>query len=95
MLLCAEDGADISLACQARALGETYRTGGPDGLARGLERAVKQPRPLEHESGRGACRSESLRGGEGRVTPPVCRANYGDLESDGRLMKELRSVVRC
>lgn len=50
MLLCAEDCIDISLACQARALGETYRTGGPDGLARGLERAVKQPRPLQHES---------------------------------------------
>lgn len=31
MLLCAEDGIDISLACQAWALGETYRTGGPDG----------------------------------------------------------------
>lgn len=26
MLLCAEHRADISLACQARALGETYRT---------------------------------------------------------------------
>lgn len=42
MLLCAEDCIDISLACQAWALGETYRTGGPDGLIQRLNKAVKQ-----------------------------------------------------
>lgn len=42
MLLCAADCIDISLACQACALRETYRTGGPDGLTLGLNKAVKQ-----------------------------------------------------